>query len=279
MFQPRRRRCRLWCSLPPEIQRQILYSPVLSLCDLAQVAVTCKFFWEVYSERSAVDEAWLVQSTTSAFGDGVTDTLLCWLARQQRKRKSAVTPLHHSEIQMFDLTQGEQLPDEPTLLALRVAGLKTPVQGLLATGKESSVSWLLAGRKQAIVALSGEGLPDILLQISYATQQYLVATIGPSSPAQVVPCLGLVHLACKHIAAAESRKAGLRGWQLPTRELLRKVPPHGGPKEVSPWNNAGTVRVDDQRALSVLHMWNRRSGSGIPRFFVVLSDAPFLLVD
>eukprot|EP00884_Botryococcus_braunii_P006135 jgi/Botrbrau1/15522/Bobra.0225s0011.1 len=281
MVQTRRRQFRLWCSLHSEIQRRILYSPVLSLCELAQLAVTCKLFWEVYRERCAADEGWLVQSATSAFGCGLTDALLRRLARLQRKRKSAEAPLeallHDGDIRIFDLTQGEQLPDEHTLRSLRMAALITPVQGLLAAGQQSCASWLLADATEATVALKPEGLP-LLLQISYATQQFLAAIVKPSSPTQMVPCLGLVHLACKHVAAAESRKAGLRGWQLPPRQLVRKVPVPRESKELSCWNNASTV-VDAQRALSVMHMWNRRFGSGIPHFFMVLSDTPVVWED
>eukprot|EP00884_Botryococcus_braunii_P002672 jgi/Botrbrau1/12405/Bobra.0229s0003.1 len=272
MVQTRRRQFRLWSSLPPEIQRQILCTPILSLCELAQVAVTCKFFWEVYRERCAADEAWLAQSTTSAFGCSLTDALLRRLACPQRKRKSAESRVPHRNIQTFDLTHGGQMPDERTLASLRLAEFKTSVQGLLAAGQESSVSWLLVDSTEASVALYPEGSPDNILLITYATQQFLAAVIRPSSPTQVVPFLGLLHLACKHIAAVERRKAGLRGWQLPPRALARKVHLGRERREVSPWNNATTIN-DNQRALSVMHMWNRRFGSGIPKFLVVLSDS------
>eukprot|EP00884_Botryococcus_braunii_P006134 jgi/Botrbrau1/15521/Bobra.0225s0010.1 len=202
----------------------------------------------------------------------------CYVGLHARTaRGSQQKPLHLS-VAFRPLTslRGDQLPDEHILLSLRyaAAGLQTWVQGLLATGPESAVVWVLLAPKEASGVLC-QYSEQTVLKMLYATQKFLAAVIKPTSPAQVVPCLGLVHLACKHIAAAQSRKAGLRGWQLPPRALLRKVPPHGGAKEVSPWNSAGTVGVQDQRALSVLHMWNRRLfGSGIPDLSLVLSDSP-----
>eukprot|EP00884_Botryococcus_braunii_P006130 jgi/Botrbrau1/15518/Bobra.0225s0008.1 len=245
---------------PPEINMHILCSPMLSLYELAQVAVTCKFFWEVYRERCTLEEAWLEQSATSAFSNDVTHTLPRWLARLKQNRERVTPPQNAGARPIFDLAQGGQLPDERTLLSLRFAGLRTTVQGLLAAGQGAPVFWTLAAPKAASVSLVSHGRN--LLTITYGTHKKLNIIIRPSSPAQVVPFLGLVHLACKHIAAAERRKVGLRGWQLPPRQLVRFVSQTN--MNVSPWNNADTIGVDDQRALSVLHMWNRRFGSGIP---------------
>eukprot|EP00884_Botryococcus_braunii_P017014 jgi/Botrbrau1/3997/Bobra.0016s0009.1 len=108
--------------------------------------------------------------------------------------------------------------------------------------------------------------PNGLWIMDWRQRGPLICTIAPSTPAEEVACLGLVHLACKRVAEVLREfflfeLPGMPGTHPPSRRRSAK---RAGCR-IS-WNEVDEAPEDARRALSVLHMWNRRVGSSVPDF-------------
>lgn len=249
--------------LPLELQRQLLEDKDLTLCDLARLAPTCKLFEESYLRQCAVEEKWLAGVATSVFGGDLVSTIVRFLTSPRKMTWSA----YNSNPRSFNATLGGPLPTDAELFSKPVTSLLAPAWGLLAPGQKSALTWNFMNPAPGFATYRVQmeeagtwGPVDIVCDNSS-----LRCSICVQSPAQVTPFLGLLNLICKGVVAAG---AGARAGQadlLPSNDQRALTASLFIGEEKVPWNSVGEIPRDAQRALSALHMWNRRFGNSLPQ--------------
>eukprot|EP00884_Botryococcus_braunii_P007308 jgi/Botrbrau1/16579/Bobra.0068s0010.1 len=245
-----------WRNLPWELQKSILVSRALSLGDLAKLAPLGKVFKEAYLERCTEDEQWMEHAAISVFGAQAVDALVCWVSSPKRDDDPAgLNPLPP----VLELSEGESWPDLRSMRLNQNTAVQQPACFL--PGDLKNLIWIfdysLNWRRREISMWEGTQNGRAILSIEFHGRQ-LGCFMQPRVPAHVLPCLGLVHLACKK--AAESF-----GW------WSNDVPPQycrsgfvgvfgreGQLKANWPLNNVRGVPPDAQRAFTAISMgiWN-----------------------
>jgi hypothetical protein len=194
-----------WSNLPWELQRWVLASHALSLQDLAKLAPLGKVFKEVYLERCAGEEQWLEHAAVSVFGLQAVDSMVCWLLTP----KEIYQPAGKNPFsQKFQLSEGEPWPD----LRLVTPGHMTTVQqpARFPLRDVQDFQWHFYSTKKfrnRTILLENEVGPASCGRFFHMwfMGRQLRCSVYPQDTAHVLPCLGLVYLACKKAAESLGR--------------------------------------------------------------------------
>lgn len=163
-----------------------------------------KVFEEAALERFATDEKWLEGAAKSTFGEQAINSLLSWLASPP---KSWVM---HTQTVRFKLTEGERFPDLSSCLG-QFTLVEQLVPFLPGDFHLHTLCWLLLRTKSTrrreikLTPLSRPGRFINLLKF-VLHGHVLRCWLRTRSPAQVLPCVGLIYMASKKSAEF------LRGW-------------------------------------------------------------------
>eukprot|EP00884_Botryococcus_braunii_P000949 jgi/Botrbrau1/10855/Bobra.0025s0033.1 len=227
-----------WGDLPQEVQRRILASPGLPLAKLAR---TCRLFREVSLERQREAETWLAEAAISFFHDsdpGIEELLrhITDFADERRELwRSVIGTLVAAGVWgAVDRVWADALMwvTSPLHMSLGRTWQMNRMQG---TGSR------VIGSKFMSMALDGRGSLSL-------------CSIDPESPDSIVPCLGLLHLACKRLAGAEQEDLGLSWVSRGLRSVLVNVTTwQAGPQAVTR-TGSEAAGADVQRARSAMHM-------------------------
>jgi hypothetical protein len=247
-----------WRSLPWELQKSVLVSHVLSLRDLAKLALLGKVFKEAYLERCAEEEQWLEHATFSVFGAQAVDPLVCWVSSLKWVfEPPGLNLLPEGSPTVLRLSEGKAWPDLRPALLKQTVLVEQPACFL--PGDPKQLIWHFASswkcRRREIWLQEGTRI----LSIECHGRQ-LSCCIYPRNPAHVLPCLGLVYLVCKK--AAES--FGRRCIQVPRQGWRFSYVSVRGPE----WHQKAEWHVDDapgvppyaKRAFTAISMRSWNSG-------------------
>eukprot|EP00884_Botryococcus_braunii_P001026 jgi/Botrbrau1/10924/Bobra.0025s0097.1 len=245
-----------WRDLPWELQKSVLASRALSLCDLAKMAPLGKVFKEAYLERCTADEQWLEHSAKSVFGASAVETLASWLPSPKwRHQSDGQKPV------LSKLSEGEPWPDLSTAPRNRLNSVEQPARFVPTDPQLQNLTWIMIWAntlERGTVNLS-DGLPyNQFFRIGFRGRRLRI-NFQPRSAANIAPCLGLAYLACKKSAESLGR------WKNKSAsDRLGSVCVRGPQGTFTwPWSDVQGVPPDAQRAFSLMHMQTRTSWRGI----------------
>eukprot|EP00884_Botryococcus_braunii_P014574 jgi/Botrbrau1/23117/Bobra.0243s0049.2 len=255
-----------WMDLPSELQRRILVSCNLSLCDLAKLAILGGVFQELYLERCAEEEQWLKYAAVSVFGAWAVNGLMSLLPNPLWRCDSVEGFPSSGGVIM--LKEGEPWPDLRPSPKTHLADVQQPARFTPTDIQNLRWKFHMEGRSDSrTISLLEESVPGSwspILHIGFIGNDFkgLTCFMYPRIAAHFLPCLGLVYLACKKAAEESLCKPcvpSLRwrpGYAWVWKQELPELYQHW------PLNQMPGVPPDAQRAFAAINMRSHIPGRG-----------------